>query len=620
VFALQRTANSNKVGNKEQKMKKNGSHLVASRGERGQALVLIILVLVILLGFVALAVDSSLLFFDRRASQNAADASALSAAYAKCEGENILDAAVQVAETNGYKTNGTNTFVTVNNGPVSGPYSGNKDYIEVIITTVREPIFAGFVTTEPLTSTVRSVGYCHLGTGGGSGQPAVPGEVSLLALNKTTNGAIVNTGAAKVLVDGGIFVNSTGASAYQQDGSATTQMNWIRIRGGAELGGAFGINLAGTSEAAKLIEIVGNLTTSGAGKAVSGPFRVGGNVKNGNSVSLNGGPMEFGGNLINDGAGIINVGSSSFLVVGDVTNGASGHITAGNMVAGGGIVGSGAGTINGAVSVKGNTNLSGSAVINGNVTMEGSLTTSGTGRINGNITKAPVTKPNVSVVIPEMQDPLATILNPPAGPTGTCKSVSFPSWGTFNPALVSGSYYCNFNVGGSVTSTIPPGTYWVDSFDLSGAARLKMDGVHLYITGKNGGTAFNMGGSTSISMKETMLYLKNGAFSINGASGTLDWSAPTTGEYKGLALFMDRSNSSMASQTGSTSVAAQSGTWYAPASKCSYTGATNTVVRSQFICDTIRVTGSSNLTIKYDSTLVYQVPVPMSQPQVSLAE
>jgi Tfp pilus assembly protein PilX len=50
----------------------------ARNSERGQALVLIVLALVGLLGFTALAVDGSMVYADRRFAQNAADASALS--------------------------------------------------------------------------------------------------------------------------------------------------------------------------------------------------------------------------------------------------------------------------------------------------------------------------------------------------------------------------------------------------------------------------------------------------------------------------------------------------------------------------------------------------------------
>src|SRR3990172_587965 len=61
------------------------------RGERGQALILFVLALAVLLGFVALAIDVGLAFQERRNAQNGADAAALAAA------EDLRDGAGTVA-------------------------------------------------------------------------------------------------------------------------------------------------------------------------------------------------------------------------------------------------------------------------------------------------------------------------------------------------------------------------------------------------------------------------------------------------------------------------------------------------------------------------------------------
>ncbi len=594
------------------------------KGEKGQVLVLVILAIAAILGIAALVIDGGMLFLDRRAAQNAADAAALSAGYAKCQGQNLTTAAIKIAEENGFKDNGGDLRVTINNPPLTGVNAGDSDYIEVIIKSLNKPMFLGLISQTPLESTTRAVSHCKVGTEAGAKQPGLGGEVSLLALNDTASGAITNTGSAKIIVDGGVFNNSTATDAFDQTGSGTTQMNWAKIRGGADLSGAFGINAAGTGEIAKQIDVVGNLRTSGSGKAISGAFNIGGDVVNTASVNMTGNPMNVGGAFDNSGAGTIN--ASSLIVVEDIVNANSGSFTSEQIVAGGNVTASGSAsfkppsgkTLN--MTVKGNVALSGSAKINGNVTLQGNYTHSGSSKITGSVTQTTVTEPTFSVTIPEMADPLATILNPPVGPAGTCTTLTFPNYGTFNPTMTSGGYYCNLNIGGSVTSTIPPGTYWVDSFSLSGSAKLTMDGVQLFITGNGATTAFQMGGSTKISMVGTMIYIRSGAFSLNGSSGSLAWTAPGTGEYQGLALFMDRNNSSAANQTGSTAISSESGTWYAPASKCSFTGATVTTIYSQFICDTITVTGSSNLTIKYDSTLVYQAPAQGSVCQVSLEE
>lgn len=594
------------------------------REEKGQALVLILLAIAAVFGFAALAIDGGMLLLDRRNAQNAADAAALSAGYAKCQGKNPTTAAIEIAEANGFIDNGDDIQVEVNNPPLTGAKAGNSEYIEVIIKARNDPVFLGIISQTPLETTTRSVSHCNVGTAEGAKQPGLGSEVALLALSKTASGAITNTGSAEIIVDGGVFNNSTAADALYQNGSATMEMNWAKIRGGADLGGAFGINASGTGEIAKQIDIVGNMETSGSGHAIAGNFNIGGNVVNTASVIMTGDQMNVGGSFDNSGAGKINTSS---LIIGEgIINGGSGSFTSKQIVAGGNVTASGSAdfkppsgnTLN--MTVKGNIALSGSAKITGNVTMEGNYTHSGSSSISGSVTKTSVTKPTFSVTIPEMADPLATILNPPIGPAGSCTTLNFPSYGTFNPAMTSGGYYCDLNIGGSVTSTIPPGTYWVDSFSLGGSAKLTMDGVQLFITGKGATNAFEMKGSTKISMVGTMVYVRSGAFYLHGSSGALAWTAPGTGEYQGLALFIDRTNTSQASQTGSTTISNESGTWYAPASKCSFTGSTATTVYSQFICDTITVTGSSNLTIKYDSTLVYQAPAQGTVSEVSLEE
>lgn len=608
------------------------------KGEKGQILIIFVIALVVIFGFVALAIDGSAVYLDRRRAQNAADSAALSAAYAMCSGEDPLTAAENIVQANGFIDNGKEIVVDINNPPASGPYATSSDkmeYTEVIITTVRGASFGFFVSNTPLASTVRSVSHCHVGSGPGSSEPGLGGEVAILALNKTKAEAFTNTGNASVIVDGGVFINSTADStskpsqmALHQNGTATLLMNWIKIRGGAGVEGAFGIYTAGASSATKQIDIAGNLRTSGAGKAITGLFNIGGNVDNTASINMTADALNVSGYFNNSGAGTIN--SPDILIGGNISNGGSGTFTSKNMQVGGNIVSDGGSlfqpisgqTLN--MTVDGNINLSGSAKINGNVTLEGTYTHSGTGAITGTLTQATISPdPSFSMpAIPAMDDPLASVLQPPEPPTGSCQSVSLPNWGgsTSNRIVVpmaNGGYYCDLTVGGSVVAELRPGTYWVNSFDLGGAADLLMDGVHLYI--KSGG--FKWGGSAKLSMLGTMLYIKGGVFSFSGGSGTLNWTAPGLGDpYQGLVLYMDRGNSSTVSQNGSTSLGNVSGTWYAPASHCSFTGNTNTTIYSQFICDTVAVQGSSSLIIKYDGNLIYQKPVSGTVSEVNLTE
>lgn len=601
-----------------------------TRTEKGQALVIIVLALILILGFGALAVDMGSVYLSRRDAQSAADSAALSAASALCSDQNVRNAALKLAAMNGFVDNSRSAedvLIEVNNPPSAGQYAGDGEYIEVVITTTSQPVFSGFVFHGPLTNTVRAISRCAIGAGSGSSIPGLGGGVAILALNPTANNSFMNTGTGRVLVGGGVFINSTSNDAFNQTGSSVLEMTWARIRGGAKVSGSFGIYGSGGAPA-QVIEVVKDFRTSGAGMAISGAFNIGGNVVNSASVNMTGNPMNVGGNFDNSGAG--NVKALQLLIGGNIINSGSGNFTSEMMRVGGNITASGASWFKPEdgkflnMSVKGNINLTGSAVIgsgpaNSTVYYEGTYTHSGTGRIDGNSSQHSVTKPEYTVSIPQMADPLADVLTPPTPPTGSCASVSIPSWGSHTINMTSGGYYCNLSISGSASAVLPPGTYWVNSFSMSGATTLVMDGVQLYV--KTGG--FSVSGSAQItSMQGTMIYIKQGAFSFSGASGAqLNWTAPGEGQpYRGLALYMDRANASNASLSGSATIRQMSGTWYAPAATCSFTGASTNYVYSQFICDKVAVTGSGTLKIKYDSTLVYQIETPGGASSVSLIE
>ncbi len=141
------------------------------RRERGQALVLIVLAIVGMLGFAALAVDVGRVFAERRRAQNAADAAAFAAALA---GSPITGAAARqtAAETEAEKSLGLNDYVdsgaiNVDNGgkieievwtpPISGVYEGQVDYYQVIIHQEVDKVFAQFVFSGLMKFTVEAV-------------------------------------------------------------------------------------------------------------------------------------------------------------------------------------------------------------------------------------------------------------------------------------------------------------------------------------------------------------------------------------------------------------------------------------------------------------------------------
>ena len=135
--------------------------------ERGQALVLIILAIVGMLGFAALAVDVGRVFAERRRAQNATDAAALAAALAGADGKSDADAqnaAISSLQMNDYtdlhpnSDDGTKLEIEVNIPPVSpNIYAGQSGYYQVIIHQQVDPVFAQFVYSGLLKFTVEAV-------------------------------------------------------------------------------------------------------------------------------------------------------------------------------------------------------------------------------------------------------------------------------------------------------------------------------------------------------------------------------------------------------------------------------------------------------------------------------
>jgi len=168
--------------------------------EKGQVIVLIMLAMVMLAGFAALAIDGSALYARRRAAQNAADNSSLAGAYAICKENNVGAAIQQVANQNGFFSSGPNNSVVYFLPPSSGVGAGDATYVEVIITSEVPSNLAQLVYGGPLVTTVRSVGHCIEGTSGGIAAPVI-------ALSETCTNTIDLSGGDNVF-DGGLHTNN----------------------------------------------------------------------------------------------------------------------------------------------------------------------------------------------------------------------------------------------------------------------------------------------------------------------------------------------------------------------------------------------------------------------------
>jgi hypothetical protein len=130
------------------------------RNQAGQSYIIMALMMVGLISFSALAIDGGLLLHEHRRSQNAADAAALTAAYAMVKGQPLGTAALNSASANEYPTTaqacspagpdcifgvGTDVTIQVTNPPRTGQYAGDSHYIHVIIDTEVDSNFAHLI-------------------------------------------------------------------------------------------------------------------------------------------------------------------------------------------------------------------------------------------------------------------------------------------------------------------------------------------------------------------------------------------------------------------------------------------------------------------------------------------
>ena len=211
------------------------------RYHRGQVLALFCIGLVVLLGFMALAVDVGLLWNERREMQTAADAAAEAGAVALQEGKDVATAAKAAAGLNSFTNSpddyrGSNPItVTVNNGPNSGPYYHNSSYVEAIVTQPQTTYFLHAfgalmgVDYSSVTVSARAV----------SGYTNGPGCV--ISLNPSAQNAITVSGSATINAPACNVIDDSSASSTALDvsGTGSVTASAIGVVGGYTSNGTY---------------------------------------------------------------------------------------------------------------------------------------------------------------------------------------------------------------------------------------------------------------------------------------------------------------------------------------------------------------------------------------------
>ncbi len=207
--------------------------------ERGQAIIIIVFAIIGVIGMAALAIDGGNAYVDSRRAETAASAAALTAALTRIEGGNWRAAALATALANGYNNDGETNVVELNTPPLSGPYAGDSEYIEVIITSRLQTFFGSVIGIPYITNVVNVVSQS---------KPAVLGEMfpgyAVVSLAPTSQcdhhiGFWVHAEATLNLEGGGLFVNSDNPEcAFISFGSGSVRVrdaSRITVVGGARV-------------------------------------------------------------------------------------------------------------------------------------------------------------------------------------------------------------------------------------------------------------------------------------------------------------------------------------------------------------------------------------------------
>ena len=194
------------------------------RSEEGQMAVLSALSITLLLGFVAMALDVSLLFRARRNAQIAADSGATAAVmnYHYNQNTTLAKTAGKTASSNNGITDGTNgATVVINMPPSMGPNTGEATFAEALVTQPNPTFFMKLFGMGSVSVTARAVAG-NVGGAKACGflpNPTAPATLDLQGAYSISGGTNSNGGTVPAC---GIVDNSNNANAVKVTGSGGT--------------------------------------------------------------------------------------------------------------------------------------------------------------------------------------------------------------------------------------------------------------------------------------------------------------------------------------------------------------------------------------------------------------
>lgn len=217
--------------------------------ERGQALILVALAAIGLFGVAGLAIDGSAKFSDRRHAQHTADAAALAGSLANIKGDPqwklaALDRALDNGYDDNHVTNEVEVYTCTEVGSSCGPYAGDADYVQVIITSHVDTYFAGILGIDQTHNTVSALAMSQESYIG-----ELYGGASIVGLAPDKCKTIWFSGSGQAdITGGGVFSNSEldcgltiqGSTDINLDGSIDMVASAYTENGNPPLGGITG--------------------------------------------------------------------------------------------------------------------------------------------------------------------------------------------------------------------------------------------------------------------------------------------------------------------------------------------------------------------------------------------
>jgi len=145
--------------------------------------------------------------------------------------------------------------------------------------------------------------------------------------------------------------------------------------------------------------------------------------------------------------------------------------------------------------------------------------------------------------------------------------------------------YDQFNYSGNTDITMAAGTYIVrHGISISGSGSIVGTGVFIFSTNQNYPTSGTNCGDVAMS-----------------SGGGFQLTAPTTGAYTGMVIYVDRNcNNAQVALSGGGS-ATLTGTIYAPKGIVKMSGSSDLTINSAIIADKVQITGSGSLTVNFNA-------------------